>query len=249
MTITLPTRLNNDPLVDALFEVRFVSKAPASVIIPGLLFQNLEGEKNITSLPIAQVPQAVRHATPEWKHAPLSRIDWDKFYINVGDSSVQINCKNPYPGWIVFKPAILKIIKMLSETGIIESVDRYSMKYIDLIPSSSLQEQVSMVNFDVTIAGHKLEKEHFQLRMDIPTESFVSIVQIASSATVKLNDKTYGVGLVFDIDTIAGRISISMEELLSQFEEKLEAVHHRNKSMFFSCLTPPTIASLKPIYD
>ena len=41
------------------------------------------------------------------------------------------------------------------------------MKYIDLLPSTNLREQISFINLDVTLAGHRLEGEAFQIRLDI----------------------------------------------------------------------------------
>jgi hypothetical protein len=39
MTNKLPTKLKKEPLVDAVFELRFYSSAPASSIFPGFFFQ------------------------------------------------------------------------------------------------------------------------------------------------------------------------------------------------------------------
>lgn len=249
MTKKLPTRLEKEPLIDALFEIRFVSSTPASVILPGSLFGILDGEKTIKSLPASQIPKNMREAEANLKFAPLSCIDWDNFSINIGDTSVSISCKKPYPGWNIFKSAIIKVIEALNVNGIIESVDRYSMKYVDLIPSASLEEQVALVDCDVTVAGHKLEKENFQLRIEITRDGFINIVQILSSGFVILEDGTTKEGLIVDVDTISDQQSISMEVLLKNFSNNLDAIHHVNKVMFFNCIKQSTINSLGPIYD
>lgn len=246
---TLPKKLNKEPLIDAVFEIRFTSVIPAGSILPGLLFGKLDGSRTIEQLPMAQVPQVIRDADQNLKFAPLSRLDWERFYINVGDRSVSIGFKHPYPGWPDFKPAITTVMEALREASFITSVERYALKYIDLLPATSLREQVGFINFDVTLAGHKLENEAFQLRLEIPRGGFIHAVQVVSSATVTLQSGESRQGLIVDVDTIAVQESISFDELLSEFSEKLEAIHQANKKIFFDCLKSETVTALDPEYE
>jgi uncharacterized protein (TIGR04255 family) len=251
MTKVLPKRLVKEPLIDAIFEVRFISMSatPASVILPGFLFNKLEGKKSIEMLGAAQLPKHIRDADPNMRFAPLSRIDWNQFFINIGDASISISCKYPYPGWDTFKPAITKVITALTEVDIIESVGRYSIKYVDLIPSTNLREQVAMVNLEATIAGHKLEKEFFQFRIEIPRGNLINIIHMMASTTVELNDGTTKEGLLVDVDTIVNQESVSMQTLLESFSDKLEEIHRINKEIFFNCITTSTTELLEPIYE
>jgi len=246
---TLPKKLKKEPLIDGVFEIRFTSVFPAGGILPGLLFGKLDGDKTIEQLPMAQLPQAMRDSDPNLQFAPLSRLDWEQFYINVGDRSVSIGFKHPYPGWSSFKPAITKVMEALKEAFFIKTVERYALKYIDLVPATSLREQVGFVNFDITLAGHKLEDEAFQLRLEIPRDGFIHAVQVVSSATALLQSGESRQGLIVDVDTIAIQESISFDELLSEFSDKLEAIHQANKKMFFDCLKPETVTALEPEYE
>lgn len=248
MTI-LPKKLKKEPLIDAVFEIRFKSDFPAGGILPGLLFGKLDGNKTIEQLPVSQIPQHMRDADPSFQFAPLSRLDWGQFYINVGDRSVSVGFKHPYPGWGSFKPAITEVMGVLKDANVIRSVERYALKYIDLIPATSLQEQVAFVNFDITLAGHKLTREVFQLRIEIPRDGFIHAVQVVSSATATLQSGESRQGLVVDVDTIATLKSILFDELLTGFSEKLEAIHQANKKIFFDCLKPETITALEPEYE
>jgi uncharacterized protein (TIGR04255 family) len=246
----LPKKLKKEPLIDAVFEIRFTSAFPAAGgILPGLLFGRLEGNKMIEPLPVAQLPQVMRDTDPNLQFAPLSRLDWGQFYINVGDRSVSIGFKHPYPGWSNFKPAITKVMEALKDANIIKSVERYALKYIDLLPATSLREQVALVNLDVILAGHKLEEEAFQLRLEILRDGFIHAVQVVSSATVTLHSGESRQGLIVDVDTIANQKSISFDELLNEFSDKLEAIHQANKKIFFDCLKPQTVTALEPEYE
>ena len=75
----LPKKLKKEPLIDAVFEVRFTSAFPAGGVLPGLLFGNLDGDKKIEQLPLLQLPQVIRDADPNLRFAPLSRLDWGNF--------------------------------------------------------------------------------------------------------------------------------------------------------------------------
>lgn len=249
MATQLPTKLTKEPLIDAVFEVRFSSKVPASLVLPGFLFNNLDGEKAIEQLPITQFPKAVRDADPNLKFAPLSRVDWNHFFINVGDCSVSVSCKYPYPGWHSFKEAIAKVTGILAACKIVDAVERYSMKYVDIFPSSAYQQKFSMFNSTVSLAGHRLENEPFQLRIEIPSNGFIHAVLLASSAQAVLHNGVTMEGLIVDVDTFSGQANIPIEALLDKFSEKLDAIHQANKAMFFDCLTPETVLSLEPKYE
>lgn len=245
----LPKKLKKEPLIDAVFEVRFTSAFPAAGVLPGLLFGKLDGEKEIEQLPLSQLPQVMRDADLSLRFAPLSRLNWEQFYINVGDRSVSVGFRYPYPGWNSFKPAIVKVMDALKDANVIKSVVRYSLKYIDLLPATDLREQVSLVNFDVTLAGHKLENEAFQIRLEIPKGGFIHAVQVASSVIATLHTGEIKRGLIVDVDTIADQQEGTFEDLLSGFSAKLETIHRANKEVFFACLTPQTIIGLEPEYD
>jgi uncharacterized protein (TIGR04255 family) len=246
---TLPKKLKKEPLIDAVFEVRFTSTFPIGSVLPGLLFGSLAGDKKIEQLPLSQLPQIMRDADSNLRFAPLSRLDWEQFYINVGERSVSVGFKYPYPGWSSFKPAIITVMDVLKGAGVVKSVERYALKYIDLLPSNDLREQVAFVNFDVTLAGHKLENEAFQIRLEIPRDSFIHAVQVVSSATAILPNGESRQGLVVDVDTIVNQQGVTFDELLSGFSDKLEAIHQANKEVFFDCLQTQTITALEPEYD
>lgn len=229
--------------------MRFISTFPIGSVLPGLLFGSLAGDKKIEQLPLSQLPQIMRDADSNLRFAPLSRLDWEQFYINVGERSVSVGFKYPYPGWSSFKPAIITVMDVLKGAGVVKSVERYALKYIDLLPSNDLREQVAFVNFDVTLAGHKLENEAFQVRLEIPRDSFIHAVQVVSSATAILPNGESRQGLVVDVDTIVNQQGVTFDELLSGFSDKLEAIHQANKEVFFDCLQTQTITALEPEYD
>ncbi len=249
MGIKLPKKLGKEPLIDAVFEVRFSSSAPVSVIFPGYLFNGLEGEKKIEAFPISQLPKPVRDADPNLKYAPLSRIEWGQFIFSVSDFSASISCKYPYPGWSQFKPAIVKLMGILAKSNIVQEVERYAVKYIDLLPATDMQQLIAMFNLELSIANHKLEKEQFNIRIDIPDDNFIHTIQLVSFAQAILNNGSKKEGTIVDIDTAVNQPDTSMQLLIDSLSDRLDAIHLANKVMFFNCLKPHAIDSLEPIYD
>lgn len=245
----LPIKLGKEPLIDAIFEIRFSSSQPASSLLLGHLFSKLEGEKNADELPAAQLPKAIRDSDPNMQFSPTHRLSWDKFFISFSDRSLIINTQYPYSGWVNFKPAIIKILNLVSELEIINSVDRFSMKYIDLVPAKTLKEQVDLANISLTVANHDLIQEQFLIRTEIAKDSFVNIVELIAGAKVELPNIGEVEGLVVSVDSILNLNGTTLSDMLVGFEAKLETIHTTNKTLFFDCLKPQTITNLEPIYE
>lgn len=245
----LPKRLEKEPLIDAVFEIRFQSATPASSILPGLLFGRLEGEKKIEKLPIAQLPEQVRISDPNLKYAPVLRIVWKNFSLMISDNGLTVGCMLPYPGWSSFKEIILEVIGYLSNSNVINKVERYSIKYVDIIPANSLKDQVSAVNLELVIGKHKLDKEFYQVRVDIPIDDFVNIIILSSAANVILPSGEKRSGVAVDIDTILDLGKVPIEDIYAKLDKNLEKMHDLNGKIFFSCLTEKTIENLGPIYE
>jgi uncharacterized protein (TIGR04255 family) len=249
MANTLPKRLRKEPLLDVLFECRFNAHFPVSNILPGILFSEFEGEKKLERLPQSDLPEVIRNSDPNLQYVPLVRIRLENYSFLVGDRSVTVACNLPYKGWGDFKQIIIKLIGVLKKSGLIENILRYSTKYVDLIQFDDPADQVSLVNLLLKIGSHNLTNESFQVRMDIPVEGFVNIVQIISGAKIIMLDKSEREGVVIDIDTIKDTGGISVEQLQQDFDSALENIHRVSKEAFFDCLTKQTLMRLEPEYE
>lgn len=249
----LPKRLKHEPLIEAAFEMRFSSTVPASEVFPGFLFGKLGGKKDeisIESLPAAQVPKPLRDNDPNLQFVPVIRLKWEKHIISISDRSIVIGCDYPYPKWNNFKSSIIKVMDHLKDINIIDSVSRYSMKYVDLIVSNNIGHQISLIDMCVSIARHKLKDKNFQIRIELPEKDFVHIVQILTNASANLANGEKRDGIIIAIDTICDIDNYKIENVINNcFDSNLEKIHTTNKRMFFSCLTEETIESLGPVYE
>ena len=249
MNDNLPSRLNKEPLLDALFEVRFTAAAPASSVLPGVLFAELTGNKAIEGLPASQIPSQVRDSDPNLRFAPVVRIKQDQYILQFSDHSLAVSCRMPYPGWGEFRPFIMNVMSVVSRAGIVTAVQRYSLKYVDIIEAHDPQQQISYANVSLRVANHSLSSEPCHIRMDVQVNGFINIITMASSATANDERGSVKQGLVIDIDTIKELNDMPFAELCTDIESKLQALHAVNKKTFFDCLTPPGLAFLEPIYE
>ncbi len=249
MTIKLPKRLCKEPLLDVIFECRLDVRFPISNIIPGFFFSDIEGNKHVERLPHSELPEVIRNSDPNLQYLPLVRIRLDNYSFLIGDRSVAVACNLPYRGWNDFKSTIINMIKVLKKTGLINGIVRYSTKYVDLIQSNNPTDQASCANLSLRIGSHKLTKEPYQVRMDIPVDGFINVVQIISGVKVTLPDKSSLEGVVIDIDTIKNTDGISLEEMELNLDNALDHIHRISKTTFFDCLTEQTLMRLEPEYE
>ncbi len=253
MSSQLPTKLGKEPLIDVVFECRFMASIPASDILPGVFYNhfNTSSGANIKSerLFASQLPEVLRNSDPNLKYSALLKIELEKFNILIGDQSIAISCKLPYPGWTAFKGHIVESISVLIQSKIVTGIERYSLKYVDIIPIEDLSQQVKSLDWLVKIGPHTLAKEVTGLRIEIPINDFLQIVSVQTGSAISFTNGEQKNGLVLDVDTIKVVSISSLEEFNNSMPALLESIHDANKEMFFRCLTKETITLLEPSYD
>lgn len=249
MVKPLPKRLNKEPLIDAIFEVRFAEAVPN--ILPGLLYTKLQGEKTLEQLPLSKFSQTLRDKSPNMLYEPLCRLIFERFYINIGDRSISISCRYPYPGWVEFKKEINKVIKALNESDLKIRIERHSLKYIDILPKSEFPRPASALELELKLANYSLASENhgFDIRLDVNDKKtgFIHLIRLASAVKATLTDnKGCKEGVAIDVDSIAMQSNVELDKFYKTLFESLDLLHIENKRVFFSCLTRETINSLEP---
>lgn len=244
----LPKKLGKVPLVGAVFEMRFHAKAPASNILPGLIFSRFEGEKTVEKLPTAELPEAIRNVDPNLQYAPLVSIRWDNFVILVSDRSAMVTCGIVYPGWTAFKAAILQLVGLVGEAAIVEFVERFSLKYTNVF-SHEMGSAPSVMEFQLTIGTRDVRDKLFQIRVELPGADLISIVQIAAEGTANFPDGKMIRGVVFDVDTVSTVSNTPFSAFADALADRLERAHSEAKATFVACLKPSALERLEPVYD
>ena len=214
----LPTKLGREPLVDVVFELWFKADTHASNILPGALLSQLQPSPapRVEQLPMSQMPEAMRRSNPGLRHQPLLSLAWGKFNILIGDESLALGCKLPYPGWAEFKSSILAMVAAATKIGIIKSIERYSLKYVDLIPNDGLDAQVASLNWNIRVGKEELRDSIAAVRIEVPRAEFLHLVNIQTGA-VASNQGSPTKGVAVDVDSVF----TSPPEIVEDFERDL----------------------------
>lgn len=252
----IPIRLERDTILEALFEIRFQPKQgfPGS-IFPGLLYGQKETRDRyplLEELPGAKVPAEIVEADPNLRYVATHRLRGEKYSVQVGAKSVALSCPSPYTGWIQFKSEILFLTSALLKTDLIERVERFSLRYINLLTHEEDVRGLQKLLLDIKAGGRDLTTDPLialsHLRTELHDEGFINILQVASpmTAEVKSTGETKK-GTLIDVDTI--HALTEGEDFVKNQETMLESCHKEEKKMFFSLLKPDTVQSLGPSYE
>jgi uncharacterized protein (TIGR04255 family) len=244
----LPVRLGKSPLVEALFELRFTASMPVSSILAGYLYTQL-GCTEIIKLPHADIPDQVRQMDANLTYLPVIRIKWQDYYINIGDRSIVISDPFPYTGWAKFSNAIKTILNHCATTKLIQAVERFSVKYIDIFDMPGFSPDGKGFNFSLNFPGIPLNNQSTHARIEINEEPWLHIVQYFGEAHGNLADGTSKRGIMVDVDTIETLHNHEFNSFLLSFDEKVNALHSSNKFLFFQLVSDDGLKSLEPQYD
>lgn len=244
----LPLLLEREPLVDALFEVRLNHAPLLADILPGALFSEFTPRPEIVRLPAADFPQPLRANDPNLQYQPLFRLDLNGFFVSVGDRSFSVSCKLPYPKWPAFKQKILDVATKVAGLGFGGIVERYSLKYVNVIRGETLGEQALKVRMSITLGPIEVQDDHVSLQVHRVEGDVIHIVSVLIGAEAQLASGERVLGAVVDIDSIRNLRSVSLSDFARDLEPGLEALRQTNKVMFFGCLTDQAIKEMGPVY-
>jgi uncharacterized protein (TIGR04255 family) len=250
MARPLPIKLGKEPLVEAVFEVRFdAGLAPVSDVLPGFLYHQLGLGGSLMRLPIAEVPKPIRDADPGYQFAPTMRVDLERYTISIGDRVLVLGCRLPYKGWADFKPTILSVLSKASELGMLGTAERYALKYVNLLPYGNVAEQVEKVKLQLSIGEIVLRDQPVAIRLEERERDIIHIIQVIAGAEGTLPTGERISGIVVDADSIRQGFSIPFAHFPSGLADGLEELRQANKRMFFSCLTDAAIVDMEPRYE
>lgn len=245
----LPKALEREPLVDAVFEVRMGGIPHMADLLPGALFGKLDPKPILHRLPAAEIPQPIREQDPNLAFSPVIRLDWGEFAISFGERNLIVACKLPYPKWPAFKDAILSVVAKVAQVGIEGSVERYSVKYVNLIQASTLSAQITKINMAVRVGDVEAQDDHLSVQVHRNEGDTLHIMSVVTGAQGKMADGNTVFGAIVDIDSIRTTHFSDFEAFSAELEPAIESLRQSNKEKFFNCLTETTIKEMGPSYD
>lgn len=247
--VNLPRILELEPLVDAVFEVRLNGSPPLADILPGYFLHELGPKTKVTRLPAADFPLPLRANNPELQFAPIQRLEWGDYFISLGDRNVVISCKLPYPKWPSFKAAILKITNLIGGSGVSGTIERYSVKYVNVIQAPTLLEQVHKINMAIKLGDVEVDDDHVSVQVHRREGDIIHILSVVTGAQAQMPNGTTVLGAIVDVDSIRNITVESFSVFAAGLEPGLEELRQANKAKFFGCLTEATIQEMRPVYE
>lgn len=244
----IPVRLKKEPLLEAIWEIRFFgAKSPVADLLPGMLFNSFPGKYDtVAKMPVADIPAPIVMHDPNLRYAPKIRLEGANQAVQIGDRVVFLSCRRPYSGWDRFSADIRELAEAVQKTELIDRLERFSLKYIDLI---ELEKPVGLahLNLELKLGEYELAAKPVQLRTEIKENDLIHIIQIISPAEVALPGTEGRLkGVLVDIDSIK---PMADDESWDALQQRLDDVHTACKKMFFSILKPETVESLEPEYE
>jgi uncharacterized protein (TIGR04255 family) len=238
----LPIRVERCPVVETIFQARFIS-AETWATLPGLLYAQVrEKYTEQKTLPLAQVPEEFRRQDSALQHLPLLQFLSKDFIIQLGPRVVSLVTKaNAYPGWPSIKAELDWLIGRIQAAGLVEETERLGVRFVDffkgdVFPGLRLHlglndEPLMGTQTDVTTV---LRRGPLAIRMRVTNGAIVGTAQGPKP------------GSVLDVDAWFGPPEVDLfENGLARFGE----AHDTIKGLFFGLLKPELLATLKPIYE
>ncbi|MGH7486855.1 MAG: TIGR04255 family protein, partial [bacterium] len=184
----IPKALRQDSIIEAVFEIRFKSLEPSAAdLLPGMVLPRLRSRfQTLQALPLAQVPRAMRQLQPALAYQPVNALVGANIRLGLGDQVASLSVIRPYPGWAKFRPQIGEAIEALEKTGIIGEIERFSLKYVNVLPLGKDASDLSILRLKLELGAFELRGPGRIIRAEIEHNGSIHVVQVSSQAEVNL---------------------------------------------------------------
>lgn len=237
----LPLRIDPCPIVEAIFEARFVSPQPWATM-PGLLFAGIrEKYPEQKNLPAAQLPEELRRQDPNLLILPLIQFLSDNFVIQLGPRVVSLVTKtNAYPGWTAIETELTWLWQRLEAAGFVGEAERLGARYVDYFGGDLFSD----LRLGLQVDGKSWQGAATNLTTFFKRESLSIRLQINNGAIVAFKEAPM-TGSVLDIDAWFGPLDV---DLFGNGLRRFAEAHQVIKGLFFGLIKPQLLDKLHPVY-
>ena len=237
--MTLPIRLKNSPLIEAIAEVKFTPSYQPDAVL-GVIISQLRQEiiREVIPLPASQIPLEIRQQDLNLKFEATHQIllNEQNQSLLVGPNVFSFSNTEPYIGWSNFKKQSLSLLNMVMPSKLFQKIDGYTLRYInffteDIYNNTTLQITIGEKN----LTGKKL------FTLDKTESNFNTSFTITNNASLPILMKQ---GSVIDVSTKLDMGKTKLEQ--DRIEETLEESHTIIKGTFFGLLEDAYIKTFGP---
>jgi len=236
----MPKKISPSPIAEALVELRFFPSIPYDAVFGVVynVFKERYGKPE--SLPILQLPEALRAGDPNLIYKPTHRFSNDNFILQVGPKVICFSNIKEYVGWESFNEKVLNLFERIFNLNFIKSFELLFLRYIDVFEGNIYDN----LNLQINIKGAPFISLTKNFVAEIQENNYIHKLQITDKAEIEMGEKKV-IGSVIDIQT---QLSLKDIDFHVKYKDMLDDIHLKGKNLFFSLLKDEFIASLNPEY-
>jgi len=141
-------------------------------------FRNETGE--IEKLPILQLPEALRSTDPNLIYKPHYRLRKGEYTVQIGPKVFSFANIEEYVGWNTFSTEIGNRFEKLFKLGIIKSIGRFGLRYINLFSDMNIYEKSTL---KIHLGESNQYGNQINLTMAMPMGGFLSKLVMVNGIT------------------------------------------------------------------
>jgi len=237
----LPSRITPCPILEAVMEIRFVTKHDWQ-LLPGLLFTQIkERYPQAEKLPIASMPEEIFRNDPGLTYTPRMKFVSEGFVVQFGPRVVSLITRGEYPGWKRVQKELTWLLERLQLSGFVHEGERLGMRYIDFFEADIFSRLVLDVRSDgQSVSGVEMNFATVFRRGDLTARLVLN-----NGAMVTRGNEVVS-GSILDLDVW---LEASGFDVFGNATERFEEAHRCNKEIFFGLLKTDFLDSLAPEYE
>lgn len=243
--LTLPRRLNPDPLVSSTVEIRFEPLLDRKAVIGAIYYQLREQFPTLESVLPEDMPESVRATIPDFGYRPQFRASNDRFVLYLAEQSITVGIVGVYPGWNDFSATIQQVFARIQALNVFSAVQRLGLRYVSFFDGNAL----AGLKLTLQLPGYDGSKLPSSVLLRLPSTECEHTLQLANfidyTQASGRPSETERLGTVVDIDTVPRQAVVDFFERPSYW---LDLLHEAEKKLFYSLLTEEFLQTLRPEY-
>jgi len=238
--LQLPKEVFPCPIVETVCEVRFEPHIPLDAVFGAAYAKLAPIVGNALRLPVLMLPPEVREHDPNLRFQPHYRFKKDNYSIQLGPRMFSVTSRTPYPGWPRFSEMVKAPIEALKNAGVIGSVVRLGLRYINFIDGNVFDK----IDVELRVNSTPVSAKETSLAL-VVEHRYTHLVRIRKDVMVKTGPENKSqFGSVIDIDSFI----TNPQNGLNSFGQFLQDAHDDEKMIFFGMLKTEFLRKLNPKY-
>lgn len=236
----LPRKISPCPIVEAMVELRFTPNVPPDAVFGVVYNVIINSYGKLESLPILQLPEALRTKDPNLIYKPTHKFTNSNFVIQLGPRVITFSNINEYVGWDIYSKKFLELLNIINKLKLINNSELLILRYIDFFETNIYDN----LNLQITLNNYPLNSLSKNINTEIQENSYIHTIRLSDKAIIDMKIKKL-TGSIIDITT---QLNLTDVTFFDSCETILNEIHDKQKILFFSLLKDEFILSLNPEY-